>query len=303
MTNRVYNSIIGFIVGDALGSPVEFIDKSKLPPYISDFIAYGQHNMPKGAWTDDSSLMLCLLETINENGLDFQLLSEKMVKWLFYNYMTPTGKTFGVGRATLYSIGKIKRGASYLESGETRIQCNGNGSLMRILPLAFYLEDNDDKYKFIETCSKITHAHPISYISCSIFIEYFHQLIKHNDKLIAYKNMQDKISRIYKTEDLTPFDRILKQNIYEQPIESLSGLGYVVSTLEVVLYSFINSNNYMDCVNLAISFGNDTDTNSAITGSLAGYFYEDVPEKLQKDLLKYDEINEMINQFIKNTTR
>lgn len=293
---------MGFIIGDAFGVPLEFIDKQNIPINLDNYIIGGKHNVPTGAWSDDSSLMLCLLETLTENGLDYNLLSKKMIDWLFNAYMTPCNKTFGVGRSCLFSIGKLSKGISYLESGENQEKSNGNGSLMRILPLVFYLEDTIEKYKIIETCSAITHAHSISKIACSIFIEYFHCLIKYNDKYLAYKIMQKNIKNYYKSENLTPFNRILEQNIYNINKEELSGLGYVISTLEVALYSFINSNNYSDCIQIAVRFGNDTDTNAAIAGSLAGYYYNAINNDWHNKIINLKSIQILIFKFIKLIT-
>lgn len=296
---RIYNSLLGFVVGDAIGVPVEFMQRDEIKQPITDFIE-GNRTVPLGSWSDDSSLMLCLCETISENGLDFDLLAQKMIKWLYEGYMTPFGKTFGVGRTTMFSISKLKKGISYFHSGEGSERSNGNGSLMRILPLAFYLYKNPDKYETIITCSGITHSHPISCIACCIYIEYLHCLFENNDKLIAYQQMRENIRKNFKDIDLSAFDRILNNNIFEYNKEDLSGLGYVVSTLEVVLYSFINSNSYADCITTALSFGNDTDTNAAIAGGIAGYFYNQVPSNWKNKLLKIEEVDKIFVNFIDN---
>lgn len=296
-TEKIQNSILGFIVGDALGVPVEFKDKTSFKTPINDFVEGGRYNVPIGAWSDDSSLVLCLIETIIESGLDYNVYSAKMIDWMFNNYMTPFGKAFGIGRSTFFAIGKLKSGISYLNSGEKTINSNGNGSLMRILPLVFYLYKKEDKFKEVEICSSITHAHYISFIACSIFVEYFHCLIDTNDKLKAYSLMQAKIKSHYKSYDLSEFERILNGEIYYIDGNKLSGLGYVVSTLEVVLYSFINGVSYEDCVLKAINFGNDTDTNAAITGSLAGYYYNEVPNEWKRKIMKFEEINQLIVKF------
>ena len=293
---RIYNSLLGFVIGDAIGVPVEFIQREEIKEPITDFVE-GNRSVPLGSWSDDSSLMLCLCETINEKGLDFDLLSQKMIKWLYEGYMTPFGKTFGVGRSTMFSIGKLKKGISYMYSGEGSERSNGNGSLMRILPLAFYTYGKADKYESIITCSGITHSHPISCIACCIYIEYMHCLFDCNDKILAYKQMKENINRDFKELDLSAFDRILNNNIYEYDSKDLSGLGYVVSTLEVALYSFINSNNYRECIINALNFGNDTDTNAAVAGGIAGYFYNQVPNEWKEKILKREQVEKIITEF------
>lgn len=299
--DRIYNSIIGFIVGDALGVPVEFMSREQIKGLnIQDFVDTGRNEQPVGSWSDDSSMMLCLIETINENGVDFDLYSKKIVDWLYNGYMTPNGKTFGVGRGTFFSLGKLRRGVPYTESGEKGFNNNGNGSLMRILPLVFCLNGSqEEKYKIVQICSEITHAHDISKIACCIYVEYFWQLIDCGDKIKAYQRMQQQIKEYFAdNEFLSTFDSILKDNIYQKPYESLKGEGYVLNTLEVVLHCFINGNSYKDCVLKAINIGNDTDTNAAITGALAGFYYNDIPKEWSDKIIKFEEIQKMINKFV-----
>lgn len=297
MTDRIYHSLIGFITADAVGVPIEFKKKEEIEKLNLDDYVIGSE--PIGSWSDDSSLTLCLIETINEKGLDFDLYSQKMVKWLFENYMTPYGKTFGIGKSTLFSINRLSNGVSYRDSGEKSIHSNGNGSLMRILPLCFYLHGDDkNRFDIVETCSAITHAHDISKIACCIYTEYLWQLMKTQDKILAYKNMQKVIKAHYENNNfLATFDKILNGEIYKEDYNNLNGDGYVVSTLQNVLYCFINGNSYKDCVIKALKIGNDTDTNAAITGGLAGYYYNETNEIWTSKLLKKAEIEKMILTF------
>lgn len=301
MKDKIYNSIIGFIVGDALGVPVEFMSKEQIKKLdVQDFVETGRSGQPIGSWSDDSSMMLCLIETINENGLDFDLYSKKIVDWLYNGYMTPNGKTFGVGRGTFFSLGKLRQGVSYLSSGEKGLNSNGNGSLMRILPLVFYLKGEQvERYNNIQTCSAITHAHDISKIACCIYCEYFWQLMACEDKIKAYKKMQEQIKTYFAdNEFLSTFDNILNQNIYEKDYDALRGEGYVLYTLEVALHCFINGKSYKDCVLKAIEIGNDTDTNAAITGALAGYYYNEVPQEWVDKIIEIERINKLADVFI-----
>ena len=297
---RICNAIMGFVVGDAVGVPVEFMSKEKIQELnIQGFIETGRSGQQLGSWSDDSSMTLCLIETINEKGIDFDAYSKKIVEWLFNGYMTPNGKAFGVGRSTFFSLGRLRKGISYLESGENGINSNGNGSLMRILPLVFYLNgDRKERYSVIQDCSAITHAHDISKIACCIFAEYFWQLIETNDKLMAYRNMQEEIKKHFSgNEYLQEFDSIVANKLYEKSYESLNGTGYVVNTLETSLYCFINGDSYRDCILKAILVGNDTDTNAAITGSLAGYYYNNVPDEWGKKIVKKEMIEKLILNF------
>lgn len=300
MHNKIYNSLMGFVVGDSLGAALEFLSKEQIEKLGKYDIKQTSFNQSVVGWTDDSSLMLGLVETINENGLDFNLYSQKMVRWLFEGYLTPNGKAVGVGKGTFFSVGKLKKGASFLTSGESGINSNGNGSLMRILPLVFYLKcDKKEKYNIVKTCSAITHAHDISKIACCIYTEYFWQLMEVGDKIKAYKNMQNNIKEYFLgNPHMEIFANILNENIYDKPYNTLSGEGYVVSTLEVVLHCFINHTSFSSCVLSAINVGGDTDTNAAITAALAGYYYNEVPVKWEQQIVKHEMIENLILEFI-----
>lgn len=295
---QIKNALFGFIVGDALGVPYEFMPKEKINDV--SFTSGGKHGMPIGAWSDDTSMMLCLISAYIENGLNFQVFVEKIITWATKGYMTPTGRTFGMGRSTFFSILKLKKGISYLDSGEKSENSNGNGALMRIVPLVFILQNDKNKFELIEEYCAITHAHIISKIACSIYVIYFQELIKTNDKILAYLNMQNIIKKQYEKEKhLQNFNSILEDKIYYKNIELLSGYGYVISTLEVALHCFINGKSYEDCVINAIKIGNDTDTNAALTGALAGYYYNSVPKNWIEKLIKHKEINSLLEQFMK----
>lgn len=297
---KINNALWGFVLGDAIGVPFEFFSKDKINIKLIDFYEGGKHSVPKGAWSDDSSMMLCLIETLIQDGLNFDLYSKKIVEWALNGYMTPIGRPFGLGRTTFLAISKLRKNISYKNSGDASEKSNGNGALMRILPLVFELKLHDNnKYSIVETCTAITHAHDISKIASNIYLEYFQQLIFNEDKLIAYKNMQVKIKNYYKNNNyLKNFDSILEKNIFEENYDELSGYGYVISTLEVVLHCFINGNSYEDCILKAINIGNDTDTNAALTGALAGYFYNDIPLNLKNKIIENVKIQKLFDKFI-----
>lgn len=134
---QILNGLLGLCIGDALGVPVEFLsrDKLKVNP-VTDMLSNGSHNQPKGTWSDDSSMTFCLTESLC-SGYDVNDIADKFYKWLIENYWTPHGKTFGIGQTTFKTVGKYKNSANPLKCGMKTERSNGNGSLMRTLPLAF----------------------------------------------------------------------------------------------------------------------------------------------------------------------
>ena len=169
----IKSGIWGVCVGDALGLPVQF----KLRNYfkrapVSDMIGYGTFNLPPGSWSDDTSMTLCIAESLSR-GYKLDDIANNFIKWFQKGYLTPYGTAYDIGGSTNSSIRRLVNGTSPLNSGDANIEANGNGSLMRTLPLAYFFHfkqtDESTKYKMIKEVSAITHAHPLSVISATHF--------------------------------------------------------------------------------------------------------------------------------------
>ena len=129
-------AIIGHAVADAVGVPAEFIQRKRLAEHpITDMVGYGSHNVPKGSWSDDTTMTLCTLRSISEKGtIDLDDIMVEFGKWIEDGYMTPHGEVFDIGRTCLWAIGKYHRGIDVEHCGSSGEWDNGNGSLMRIIP-------------------------------------------------------------------------------------------------------------------------------------------------------------------------
>ncbi len=138
MTNKVLDGLFGLCVGDALGVPVEFKSRSYLTKNpVKNMIGYGTYNKPPGTWSDDSSLAFCLADSLC-NGYDINDIADKFVSWYYHNLWTPHGEVFDIGNTTSEAIFRLKQGNINPEkAGAMDEYSNGNGSLMRILPLSF----------------------------------------------------------------------------------------------------------------------------------------------------------------------
>lgn len=164
-------------------------------------------------------MTLCLVDNLIK-GYDLNEIANNFVKWYRYGFMTPYGVAFDVGNTTRKAIYNIEAGVKVTESGGASKYDNGNGSLMRILPLAFYLKyekDSDKKFKTIHDVSSITHRHNISKIACSIYVEFAINLINGYSKEEAYEKMKKVILNYYKNdqylEALKTLERVLQGNI------------------------------------------------------------------------------------------
>ncbi|APQ78789.1 MULTISPECIES: ADP-ribosylglycohydrolase family protein [Clostridium] len=294
---KVLSGLFGLCVGDALGVPVEFISRKELKNKpINDMLGYRVHYQPPGTWSDDSSMSFCLAESLC-NGIDTADIGNNFCKWLDEGYWTPYGRVFDIGNTTLNAITKIKNGIEAEKAGDIAVYNNGNGSLMRILPLVYYLENyEENRFDMVHKVSGITHGHIYSKIACSIYVEFALNLLKGNDPIKSYINMQKTILEYYTSKglqkDLDIFHRILNNDISLLSINEINSSGYVIHTLEAALWSFLNSRNYKDAVLAAINLGNDTDTTGAVTGGIAGiyYGYNNIPQKWINTIARKNDI-------------
>lgn len=293
---KVKDGITGFIVGDALGVPVEFYSRNELEQDpVVDMREYGTYSQPKGTWSDDSSMTIATMRSIvNKKGIDYEDLMREFCNWAYEHEYTQYCETFDIGNTTSRGLRRFKAGAEALKSGGTSIHDNGNGSLMRILPLAFIPTID---YETIENVSGLTHGHERSKIACVLYVEIAKSMLK-NDLTIDehINNSCEKIIQYYKNnEELKQFARIFANDFSEG---ILSG-GYVIDTIETVVYCLKTTDNYKDAVLKAVNLGGDTDTNAAICGGLAGIYYgfEEIPIDWIESIPHLDKVLSLCEEF------
>ncbi|MFK7077932.1 ADP-ribosylglycohydrolase family protein [Flavobacterium oreochromis] len=310
-TKLVHSALFGVAVGDALGVPVEFKDRNELARFpVHGMKEYGSHGQPAGTWSDDSSLTFCLADSLCD-GYNTNQLAQYFVNWRNEQMWTPHGRVFDIGIATSNAIYRISQGIDPILCGGFNIGDNGNGSLMRILPLVFYIKDKsiDEIYQITKEVSSITHAHFRSVFACFIYLVYALEIIKGSDKEKAYTTMQLIIADFLKEKDfnkneLSLFDRILKQNISSIEETNISSSGYVLHSLEASLWCVLTSNSYKETVLKAVNLGGDTDTTGAIAGGLAGliYGYDAIPTEWINVLARKTDIENLCERLAKKYT-
>lgn len=300
---QIKSGFLGVAVGDALGVPVEFKSRDTLRENpVLDMMGYMCWNQPPGTWSDDSSLTFCTAESLCK-GYDIEDMALIFVKWMQEGYWGAHHKVFDIGGSTRYSLARVVQGESARFSGNFFEEDNGNGSLMRILPLIFYLRKEKDIeviYKRVKEVSSITHAHFRSGFACFIYVVYCLEIIRGNNKTESYMRMQDIFAEFLKDKKFNPvevqlFDRILKNNIAEYPENEIHSSGYVLHSLEASLWCFLNYNSYEGTVLKAVNLGGDTDTTAAITGGLAGIYYgsDSIPQKWLSVLARKNDIDDL----------
>jgi len=309
MENRVKGGIFGVCIGDALGVPVEFKKREDLKRSpVTGYLEYMSWNQPKGTWSDDSSLTLCIADELTK-GYNLENIGQSFVKWNKYGHWTAHGRLFDIGGTTRHSIARLIKGESARFSGNIFEEDNGNGSLMRTLPLAYYLKDEENiekVYQTVKEVSAITHGHFRSVFACFIYIIFAIELIKGKNRKEAYRYMQELALEYsenhgFNLKEIELFNRVLKNDISAYPEEEIKSSGYVLHSLEASLWCFLNSGTYAEAVLKAVNLGEDTDTTGAITGGLAGIYYgfENIPEEWVSGLVRKDDIEALCEKFQK----
>ena len=300
--NTIKSVLLGVAVGDAVGVPYEFRSREiMLKNPADEMVGYGAYNQPPGTFSDDSSLTFCLAEALIQ-GFDLQQIANNFIKWVEEDYWTAHNEVFDIGIATEEAIRNLMDGVSPEMSGGHDEYSNGNGSLMRIAPLLFYLSDKpiQERFEITRLVSGITHRHIRSVVACFFYLEFARFLVEVLEKHEAYKKTQVQVSAFLKTisipdSELELFDRLLFSDISQEPINSIESSGYVIHTLEASMWCLLTTESYQDAILKGVNLGKDTDTTAAVTGGLAGLLYgvEGIPVSWLNQLAKRKEIEDL----------
>ena len=303
---HIKSALFGIAVADALGVPYEFLDRSEmLENPAKGMIGNGTHNQPAGTFSDDSSLTFCLAEALTQE-LRLENVAKNFLKWYNEAFWTAGGVVFDIGITTEIALERLSNGQSPEYSGDTDEFSNGNGSLMRILPLVFILKDLDymQRFKLIKQVSAITHGHIRSVIACFYYLEFASQLIDGYDKHIIYKNLQNTVPAQLKLmgieqHEIDVFNGLLVDSVADRTLNDVFSSGYVVHTLEASIWCLLTTDNYSDAVLKSVNLGKDTDTTAAVTGGLAAllYGYDSIPNEWLNQLARKEDIEDLAKRM------
>ena len=307
------DGIIGFIIGDAIGVPIEFVPREKLQKNkIVDMIDSQDYGMPKGCWSDDSSMVIATIDSIIKNNgkINYDDIMNNFLLWINEGKFTPEDTCFDVGRTTLKAIRNYEgnrinnKKVVAFNCGMDKENNNGNGSLMRILPVAYYSYFNRleyvDIYDIVSKISSLTHRHPISIMGCYIYVLYVICLLQGKNKKDSYDFIKNfNYNKYFDSNTIGKYCRLLKGNISALNINDILSTGYVIDTLEAVFWSFLNSESFESSIICAINLGDDTDTIGALVGALSGiyYKYNSFPERWIKEVKKIDYLYNLCDRF------
>jgi ADP-ribosylglycohydrolase len=261
------------LVGDALGVPYEFHPPHEIPPpeqidYVppAGFLRSHGH-VPPGTWSDDGAQALCLLASLLDHGrLAPEDLGRRLLRWYDEGYMAVGGDVFDVGTQTERALRALRAGTPALEAGSSEERAQGNGSLMRVLPLALWHHGTDaELVADAQAQSRVTHGHPRVQVCCALYCLWAR---------CALEEAADPWSEAVETmRELYPEGSSIRSELdaYIRPDEPPKGNGggYVVDCLRSARWA-VQTGSYEQVVKAAVALGNDTDTTACVAGGIAG---------------------------------
>jgi ADP-ribosyl-[dinitrogen reductase] hydrolase len=331
---RLSGAVWGHLVGDAVGVPYEF----RGPGQIGDveFGARGTHGQPPGTWSDDGALMLALLDSLlrgaaptpgdtdNAPGarqmadtarqFDAEDQAARFLAWVDLGQYTPAGDgLFDIGGTTARALDRLRAGAPADTAGSTRVDSNGNGSLMRVLPLALVGRDLDTRQlvDWAHRASRITHGRPISQAACALYVLAARELIHsasqpgHGDRGTALTAASKTLRGHYESAgDDERSDLVAALDLIGGWTER-HGRGYVVDSFWSAWDAFAGASSYRGAIERAVRYGHDTDTTACIAGGLAGIYWglEGIPRAWLEGMRGKDIAEPLVARLVESAGR
>jgi ADP-ribosyl-[dinitrogen reductase] hydrolase len=287
--SRIMGGIWGVLVADAMGLPHQFKVSAHIPQQLDmrmpQSYAKAFRGVDYGAWSDDGALTLALTDTLTKQGkLDLDHFGRNVVNWFDKGYFTVDGKSYDVGNTTLEAVLRLQRGHPPEASGLDQESANGNGSLMRTLPLALWHQGTDQElYKDACAQSAVTHRHDIAQAACGVYCVAARHILNGATSTRGFIEGL-KLAHVQLDIPKTP-----------------KGSGFVLDTLAFAIAAARSSRSYEDVVLTAIRLGADTDTTAAVAGGLIGVRdgREAIPFKWFKQMRGYDKAEDLVQGFLK----
>lgn len=271
---RYQGALLGLATGDAVGTTLEFHRPGTFSP-IDDMVGGGPFGLRPGEWTDDTSMALCLAESlVEQGGFDPRDQMERYVRWWKEGYYSVTGSCFDIGLTVRGALQHFLH-TDDPYAGPTSANTAGNGSLMRLapVPLAYASHPREAITKAGES-SRTTHGATTAVDACRYFAGLLVGAVQGVSKEELLADHYTPVPALWQEEPLHPAIAEIAAGSFTQcNPPHIQGTGYVVRSLEAALWAFSRSNNFRDGCLLAVNLGDDADTTGAIYGQLAGAYY------------------------------
>ena len=299
-------SVLGFVIGDTMGVPVEFLSREELAHNpVTSMLGFGSHHVEAGTWSDDTSMTLGTMKAIADAGtINYQYMMDNFASWANDGEFTVDGVVFDMGITCREAILNYERTqCKPIEAGLKEIFNNGNGSLMRMLPIALYCHyrntPDQEVRELVNNVSSLTHAHEISRLGCYLYVAYTMFLLNGESIESAYAKMLQLDLTGYSEESINNYSKILNGQLKALSINEIESTGYVVHSLEASLWVLLNTSSFKQAIIDSINLGNDTDTIGAITGSMAAIIYgmDELPEEWLNAIRNKEYLFEIIDAF------
>jgi ADP-ribosylglycohydrolase len=294
--DRFVGCLLGLAAGDAVGTTVEFSAPGTFKP-VTDMVGGGPFGLKAGEWTDDTSLALCLAESLAERG-EFDPVDqlERYVRWWREGYWSSNGKCFDIGNATRYALSEFQKShAPYC--GQTHQHSAGNGSLMRLAPVPmFFASDMPLAIEKSGESSRTTHGAKTCIDACRYYGALLVGALRGASKEELLRPFFAPTPTYWQQHPLTSeVADVANGSFRAKSPPTIRGSGYVVESLEAALWAFANSDNFRDGCLLAVNLGDDADTTAAVYGQIAGAYYSvsGIPEDWRNRVARGDEIQQL----------
>jgi ADP-ribosylglycohydrolase len=300
--DRILGGLWGAVVGDALGVPVEFMSRAEVQAKpVTGMRGHGTHDQEPGTWSDDSSLLICTVDSLVNHEFSPEDMGRRFLNWYEHGFWAARGDVFDVGLTTTDALIRIRNGVAAEHAGGREEHHKSNGSLMRIVPVALRFADEpvDNLLDRVGRASSITHAHECCLMACSFYALVVKQLLAGMQPGEAYAAGRGIFFQTCsESTELRQFQGI-SEDLHTKPEGWVASTGYVIHTLTASLWCLLTTNCYGDCVLKAVNLGGDTDTTGCVAGGLAGVAYgqSGVPQSWIHQLARQPELEELFNRF------
>ena len=301
---RIRGGILGALIGDALGVPVEFQPRAaRVADPVTNMRGFGTYNQPPGTWSDDGALLLCTAEAVLE-GLDPERAGRLYLRWWREGHWAAHGKVFDIGNTTQAALARLEAGVPAEQAGGAGEADNGNGSLMRILPVAlrFAAETPAVVARHAMRLSAVTHRHARSQLACAMYCFVAQELLRGIAPAEAWRNAVASFQPLLAEHptDTAAFARVCGEDFASLAETQIQSGGYVINTLEAALWCLLQGGSFPDIVRRAVNLGGDTDTTGCVVGGLAGVWLgiDAIPGEWRNSLAKDPPIEGLIERFV-----
>ncbi len=274
LQSRYLGSLLGLAAGDAVGTAVEFSPRGTFPPVL-DMVGGGPFGLKPGQWTDDTSMALCLAESlVSRQGFDALNQMARYLNWWKWGYLSSTGECFDIGMTVAGALEKFSETGNPF-AGSTDPAKAGNGSLMRLAPVVlYYYPDRELVIRFAGESSRTTHGAAEAIECCRLFAVLLMEALSGTNKDAMFS------SSLLVTGE-KKIQAIASGALMAKSENEIFGTGYCVDSLEAALWCFMQTSDFESAVLRAANLGDDADTTAAIVGQLAGAYYgrDGIPQR------------------------